>query len=279
MAQPFVSVLTPTYNRRKFLPIAIACFKAQDYPKNRMEWIILDDGTDKVGDIFEEARVKFGLPIRYIAVEDGVKLPIGAKRNRLNELTDPRCEIVVPLDDDDYYPPSRIKKAVTKLRSVKNKQVPVVGCSRINLFFSDRNEIWSIGPYAQNHCTNGTMAYWRSYFDSNRYEDHAEKAEEKHFLRGFTTPVLQLNPDETMLVICHADNTYDKRNLLKQKNPLLKRTTLTLKTLIKDREIRDFYIGLARDYAEKDKVTEESTTTTTTTLESATPSSSDPEQV
>jgi len=27
---------------------------AQEYPKSRMEWIVLDDGTDCVKDIFDE---------------------------------------------------------------------------------------------------------------------------------------------------------------------------------------------------------------------------------
>lgn len=262
-SHPFVSVLTPTYNRRKFIPTAIECFRVQDYPMNRIEWIVLDDGTDKVGDLFEDAKQKYGLPIRYIALPpDEVGLPIGAKRNRLNELTSPHSEICVAWDDDDYYPPMRIKKAVHALRSaLKVSKAPIVGCSRINLFFTDRNEIWSIGPYAQNHCTNGTMAYWRSYFGPNRYEDTARKAEEKQFLCGFTTPVIQLNPDETMLVICHADNTFDKRTLLKQNNPLLKKTSLVIKNIIKDKRIRDFYVGLARDYTDKDTATATTTAT------------------
>ena len=54
MSRPLVTVLTPTYNRRRFIPFLIECFKAQNYPQNRMEWIIFDDGTDKVGDLFEK---------------------------------------------------------------------------------------------------------------------------------------------------------------------------------------------------------------------------------
>ena len=42
---PFVSVCTPTYNRRPFISAMIKCFDHQDYPKHRMEWIIVDDGT------------------------------------------------------------------------------------------------------------------------------------------------------------------------------------------------------------------------------------------
>jgi glycosyltransferase involved in cell wall biosynthesis len=250
MSQPFVSVLTPTYNRRKFIPTAIACFKAQKYPQNLMEWIILDDGTDKVKDLFDKAKAD-GLNIRYEALPDGVKMPIGGKRNRLNEMA--KGEIIVCWDDDDYYPPERVNKAVTRLRSVPNKRVPVVGSTILHLFFSDRDEIWTIGPYGQNHCTNGTMAYWRSYFGENRYDDLADKAEEKKFLCDWKTPVLQLQSEETMLVICHAHNTFDKRILLKQNNPLLKKSTFKMRNLVKDKNVRDFYIELARDYKEFDE--------------------------
>jgi glycosyltransferase involved in cell wall biosynthesis len=246
MAQPFVSVLTPTYNRRKFIPTAIACFKAQEYPMKQMEWIILDDGTDKVKDLFDAAIASGLTNIRYVALPDGEKLPIGAKRNRLNEMA--TGEIVVCWDDDDYYPPERVKKAVVALRSVPGRKIPVVGSSKLHLFFSDRNEIWSIGPYNQNHCTNGTMAYWRTYFGENRYDDNAEKAEEKKFMRDFTTPVKQLDSEETMLVICHAHNTFDKRILLTQNNPLLKKTSLQMKRLVRDKKIREFYVELAKDY-------------------------------
>ena len=46
-----VSICTPTYNRRKFIPNIIACVLAQDYKAGEIEWIILDDGTDKIYDL------------------------------------------------------------------------------------------------------------------------------------------------------------------------------------------------------------------------------------
>ena len=48
---PLVSICTPTFNRRPFIPIIIKCFENQNYPRNRMEWIIVDDGTDKIEDL------------------------------------------------------------------------------------------------------------------------------------------------------------------------------------------------------------------------------------
>lgn len=245
-AQPFVSVLTPTYNRRLFIPHAITCFRNQTYPQNRMEWLILDDGTDKVKDLIDAAIASGLTNIRYIALPEGQRLKIGAKRNMLNDMA--KGDICVCFDDDDYYPPDRVKKAVAKLRSVPNKRVPVVGSSELYLYFSDRDEIWSIGPYNQNHCTNGTMAYWRSYAKESRYDETVDKAEERSFMKDWKTPVLQLKPEETMLVICHAHNTFDKRILLKQKNPMMRPVSLKMRTLVRDRSLRDFYLALAKDY-------------------------------
>ena len=51
--KPFVSVCTPTYNRRKFIPYLIKNFLNQTYPKSLIEWIVVDDGEDCVRDLFE----------------------------------------------------------------------------------------------------------------------------------------------------------------------------------------------------------------------------------
>ena len=52
--EPFVSICTPTFNRRPFIPAMIECFNHQTYPKDKMEWIIIDDGTDKIEDLVKE---------------------------------------------------------------------------------------------------------------------------------------------------------------------------------------------------------------------------------
>ena len=47
---PLVSICTPTFNRRPFIENMFQCFRNQDYPADRIEWIIVDDGTDKIKD-------------------------------------------------------------------------------------------------------------------------------------------------------------------------------------------------------------------------------------
>ena len=48
---PFVSLCTPTYNRRIFISQMIKNVEKQDYPKDKFEWIIIDDGDDCIEDL------------------------------------------------------------------------------------------------------------------------------------------------------------------------------------------------------------------------------------
>jgi len=242
MSRPTVSVLTPTYNRRKFIPMAIAMFKAQTYPKDLVEWIVLDDGEDKVGDLFAASGLK---NVRYVSVPE--KMKIGAKRNRLNQLA--KGDIVVCWDDDDYYPPDRIKNAVNALCRVPGRKTPVAGCSKLYLYYADRQEIWAIGPYNPNHCTNGTMAYWRALMKDHKYDETVDKAEERSFMNNWTTPVVQMDPEQVMLVICHTKNTFDKRKLLETKNPTLKKSDMKIRRFIREKKVADFFAGLKVDFA------------------------------
>ena len=51
------------------------------------------------------------------------------------------------------------------------------------------------------------------------YDDDAEKAEEKHFLKNYTIPFIQLDPRKSILCFSHDNNTFDKRKLLENPHP------------------------------------------------------------
>ena len=51
-----VSICTATYNRRKFIPNLIKCVQEQNYPQKYIEWVILDDGTDKIEDLVKDIK-------------------------------------------------------------------------------------------------------------------------------------------------------------------------------------------------------------------------------
>jgi glycosyltransferase involved in cell wall biosynthesis len=234
MSRPFVSVLTPTYNRGKFLPALVECYKTQTYPKEHMEWIILDDGTEKVGELF--AKLTKGLPnVRYIALEE--KNNIGAKRNRLNK--EAKGDIIVCMDDDDFYSPDRVSHAVTKLMSMP--KVEIAGSSEIYMYYTDNGEIIKLGPYGKFHATNGTIAYRASYKEKHFYDESVTHAEEKSFLDDFKIPMVQLDPMKVMLVMSHSQNTFNKQFLREQESPFVKKTRMKIRDFIKNKSLRDFY--------------------------------------
>jgi glycosyltransferase involved in cell wall biosynthesis len=233
---PFVSVITPTYNRRRFIPALIRCYLSQTYPKDRMEWIVLDDGSDKVEDIFAAAVEKDQLQnFRYLYEDE--KKNIGAKRNRLNR--EAKGEIIVAMDDDDFYFPERVHAAVQGFK--KNPKYELAGSSEIYMYYSDIKEIYKLGPYHPNHATNGTMAWRRSYASTHLYDEEVTHAEERSFLDNYRHPMLQLDPKKVMLVMSHTENTFDKKKMRDEPNPFVKKTTMKLKDFIRDGELRTFF--------------------------------------
>ena len=235
MSRPFVSVVTPTYNRRRFIPYLIECYKHQLYPKDKMEWIILDDGTDSVKDLFDQVK---DIPnLRYIRAEPTPKLLIGKKRNILNK--EAKGDIIVAMDDDDYYPPERVSHAVTLLMS--QPKTELAGASEIYMYYTDIKTIYKCGPFGPKHATNGTMAWKKSYGKTHLYDETVSKAEERSFLENYIHPMVQLDPFKTMLVLSHSQNTFDKTKLREQESPVLKKTEVKINKFIKQVNLRNFY--------------------------------------
>ena len=243
---PFVSVCTPTYNRRPFIPTLIECFKNQTYPKYRVEWIILDDGTDKVGDMFDEDKIP---QVKYFSIDE--KITLGKKRNLMHE----KCKgsIIVYMDDDDYYPPERISHAVEKLQ--KNPKALCAGSSELHIYFNHINELWQMGPYNAQHATAGTFAFRKELLNITKYNEGASLAEEKEFLHNYTIPFVQLDSMKTILVFAHDHNTYDKKKMLINPNEkFTKKSSKKVEHFIKNEnedKIKKFFVE------EMDKLLEE----------------------
>lgn len=232
---PFVSVCTPTYNRRPFIPNMLKCFKHQDYPMDKIEWIILDDGSDPIEDLILEANLP---QIKYIKLKD--KLPLGKKRNMLHENS--KGDFIVYMDDDDYYPPCRVSHAVDML--LKHPKALCAGSSEIYIYFKHINQMIQFGPYGPNHATAGTFAFRRELLKEHKYEDHAALAEEKAFLKNYTVPFVQLEPKKVILVFSHIHNTFDKKKLLDSPHPnFVKTSDKTIDDFVKEPDIKDFFVN------------------------------------
>jgi len=239
---PFVSICTPTFNRRPFVPMMIKCFEHQTYPKDRLEWIIIDDGTDKI-----EELVTHIPQVKYYKFDE--KLTLGKKRNISNEKA--IGDIIVYMDDDDYYPPERVSHAVEKLQKTPNALC--AGSSAMFIYFKHINKMYQFGPYGPNHSTAATFAFKRELLKKTKFNEEAAVAEEKFFLKDYTIPFVQLDSNKSIVVFSHNHNSFDKKDLLKQlPNPFVNESAIKPSDLIKDAEILKFFMedidGLLDNY-------------------------------
>jgi glycosyltransferase involved in cell wall biosynthesis len=212
-----------------------------------MEWIIVDDGTDKIEDLIKGS----GIPqIKYFPLAE--KMSLGKKRNFMHDKS--RGSIIVYMDDDDYYPPERVSHAVETLQ--KNPKALCAGSSELYVYFKHIAKMYQFGPYGPNHSTAGTFAFRRELLNQTRYEDHAALAEEKAFLKNYTIPFAQLDPLKTILVFSHEHNTFDKRKLLENPHPnYVRESPKTVDQFIRsiyEANIKDFFMnridGLLKGY-------------------------------
>lgn len=235
--QPFVSICTPTFNRRPFIPAMIECFNHQTYPKDKMEWIIIDDGTDKIEDLVAS------IPnVKYFKYD--IKMPLGKKRNLMHTKT--KGDIIIYMDDDDYYPPERVSHAVTML--LTHPKALCAGASEIYIYFKHIQKMYQFGPYGPKHATAGTFAFKRELLKDHKYDDNASLAEEREFLKNYTVPFVQLEPKKTILVFSHTHNTFDKKTLLNNINPkYTKESDKKVEDFIKEKKLLNFFVNEIED--------------------------------
>jgi len=229
---PFVSICTPTFNRRPFVPMMLKCFQHQTYPKDRLEWIIIDDGTDKIEDLVTH------IPqVKYFKYDN--KLTLGKKRNISNEKA--KGEIIVYMDDDDYYPPERVSHAVEKLKG--SPKALCAGSSSMLIYFKHINKMYQFGPYGPNHATAATFAFKRELLTKTKFNEDAAVAEEKFFLKDYTIPFVQLDTNKSIIVFSHVHNSFDKKELLNQlPNPFVNEVAVKPADLIKEHDILKFFM-------------------------------------
>ena len=229
---PFVSICTPTFNRRPFIPFIRKCFEHQTYPKDRMEWIIIDDGTDPIEDLVND------IPqVKYFYYEE--KMLLGKKRNLMHS----KCkgDIIIYMDDDDYYPEERVSHAVETLQ--ENPSFLVAGSSEMHFYFDSRNQVYQCGPYKEYHSTAATFAFKKELLLETSYNEENALAEERHFLKNYTIPLKQLDTLKSIMVFSHKHNSLNKEKMLENmESTKTKLSRYKVDDFIKDPVLKQFYM-------------------------------------
>jgi hypothetical protein len=140
------------------------------------------------------------------------------------------------MDDDDYYPPSRVTKAVTRLQSGR---ALIAGTSEMYFYFVNTGKIKRFNKIHGRHATNGSYAYKKEYLKDHRYDDTKTCAEEKIFTNGFSEEMAQINPLDCLVCMVHNENTYNKEKCK------FDELNMTLKNIVKDKKLLKFYKSLS----------------------------------
>ncbi|QPN67386.1 glycosyltransferase family 25 protein [Synechococcus sp. CBW1006] len=204
MQLPRVSLCTVTHGPAGLLPLLQQQILTQTYPHELLEWVIVDNSDDSTQAFQPDPHQ--GLTIRYERLKQ--RLPLGQVRN----LSHGFCsgEIIVVMNDTDYYPTGRVAHAVQRLSGGDGL---MAGCNQLPVLFLPERELWLAGPFGNNQATAATWAFKRELLLQTRCSDSVTSGEEKSFLKDFTLPLVLLDPDHTILCISHNNHRPDFRTL------------------------------------------------------------------
>ena len=205
---PSVSIITPTFNRRHFYKLTINTFLNTRYPKDKLEWIIVDDGTDKVKDIFElTPELKNDPRIKYFELDE--KKPIGFKRNYCIEKAS--HDYIVCMDDDDYYPVNSVKLRMLELLKSGKDCVTCtsIGCFDINKYVSMVNVPPHRLPFSER-ISEASLCFKKSFWEEQKFKDDSQHSEAKEFLVGRENKTIEISWEGVLVALLHNRNTSDK---------------------------------------------------------------------
>lgn len=167
-------------------------------------WVIVDNGGE-----WEQA--KACADVLYERVSD--PKPIGWLRNRCLEIAlEQGADYIVFWDDDDYYPPTRIAASIAALEATPAAEI--AGCSKMYVLLTRENVLMSTGPFHDRHATAATMVIRRRYAETHRFNAEKVRGEELEFTQQWTAPIVQLVPEDVIVVMGHSRNTVNKSELL-----------------------------------------------------------------
>ena len=169
---PTVSLLTPTFNRKIFLDLMIHNIKGFKYPKEKIEWCILESNDKNLKNyqkLFDEEpkdlEKKLGIKINYVYADKSFK--IGEKRNIL--CASSKNAFLINMDDDDIYLPEYINHSIDILI---NQKKDITSCLDM-LFVYPQNEfktsyIKCVQDYKLYH--EATMCMKKSHWMKYKYD-------------------------------------------------------------------------------------------------------------
>jgi hypothetical protein len=204
---PKVSIITVTKNRRAFIPLAKYCVLAQAYPEDKLEWVIVDDGTDQIKDLVSD------MPnVTYVLCDEREGgWTIGAKRNL--GISRAAHDVLVMMDDDDVYPNNSVLTRVAFLLANPKPHGCVfsttIPCYDIHQTKSFMNVPPMTLPQGER-VSEATLACTREFWTERPFPD-VQIAEAGAFIRGREDMCREVSPQDVIVSLTHKATTSSRK--------------------------------------------------------------------
>lgn len=204
---PSITVVTLVYNRPKFIENACLNLLSTDYPKDKIEWIVVDDSDAEKSPSNRIIQFQEQFPgvITYIPLVK--KTSIGAKRNLA--VTRAKHDIILMMDDDDHYPTTSFRRRVAYLRKGR-RQYECAVCTTIAMYDLQTGiSSVNVPPYSLSfgqRCSEATLTFTKDFWNQRKF-DMVDMAEGESFLKGRESQVVEMPPQQIIVALSHGTNT------------------------------------------------------------------------
>lgn len=220
---PNVSIITPTKNRKKFFKLAITNFNNFIYPSNKLEWVIVDNGSENLEDILPVDK-----RIKYIRIDNNKS--IGFMRNKCIESCS--YEMICYMDDDDVYRPESILARIKSLIKYKLEGIECVGCTQVGCYNLINGQS-VLGSNSLLYLSEASMAHTKNFWMERNYDNLDYYGEFKYFLSYRQHKIKSIPYQFIMIALNHNSNTTGNLRNFKNYNNWVKDNC--------DNNIYDFY--------------------------------------
>ena len=197
---PKVSVVTITRGRPQFIPLMVYNWININYPRDKLEWIIVDDSIqDYSQELFAQLNTYADRDtgnIKYTH-SNTIYEQLGIKRNFAVEQA--TGDIIVMMDDDDLYYPDSVYNRVSALQVSR-----CVGVQQLDVYDTNHQGCYRINS---NGISEASMAFWKSFWRERPFPVYSPfKGEGIPFIVYRESQVITLPSCFVLLAITHKTN-------------------------------------------------------------------------
>ena len=245
---PKVTLITPTCNRPDMIDFMIWSFYKQEYPEDKIQWIVADDS-----DPDKKVRAKFphdDKRIKYIncKLPNGQYLPLSKKLNLCMSYCGDESQIILHFFDFVYYNPQSTLSRVKAL--LQNPEKKCIGCTDFGVFDFENNKSYvSYFPDANDNKTImalHSLSYWKSFWESRNFDETNLSLPSYYFLYGRMNKSATIPYEFAMISLQHTalkDPKEMKDKNSKEDNKVYQKSSFSFYDTW-DRETKEFILLL-----------------------------------